>query len=124
MSVDVKSVQRGESKLLFEVSKSGKECAFLPARKFPEQDPKHFAPETLRREKAAELPEVSEPELVRHFVNLSKKNFSVDTHFYPLGSCTMKYNPKIHEDISGLSGFTTLHPMQSEGQAQGTLQIF
>ncbi|MEW6534462.1 MAG: aminomethyl-transferring glycine dehydrogenase subunit GcvPB [Candidatus Auribacterota bacterium] len=78
--------------------------------------------EHLRAKKAA-LPEVAELEIVRHFTRLSQKNFSVDTHFYPLGSCTMKYNPKFNEEISGLSGFSHVHPLQPQSTVQGTLRI-
>src|SRR3989338_5816636 len=124
MTVDLKIAQVSEAKLIFEKSKSGKEGLFLPERKFPEKDFSQLIPTSLQRKDSAELPEVTEPELVRHFVNLSKKNFSVDSHFYPLGSCTMKYNPKIHEDAASLEGFAWLHPAQAEDQIQGILQIF
>ena len=72
---------------------------------------------------APDLPELSEPDVVRHFVNLSHRNMSVDTHFYPLGSCTMKYNPKRHERLAGMPGLAGLHPHQRDEDAQGTLQI-
>jgi len=124
MSLDLKKTSKTDSRLLFEKSKPGKEGIFVPQRKFPEQDFTKIVSPDLQRKESSDLPEVSEPELVRHFVNLSKKNFSVDTHFYPLGSCTMKYNPKIHEDIAALDGFAWLHPLQSENQIQGTLEIF
>ncbi len=124
MSLDLKKITKSDSKLLFEKSKAGKEGIFVPQRKFPEKDFTQLIPADLQRKEPSDLPEVTEPELVRHFVNLSKKNFSVDTHFYPLGSCTMKYNPKIHEDIAALDGFAWLHPLQSEDQIQGMLQIF
>ncbi len=114
----------GESKLLLEKSRPGKAGTFLPKRKFQEFDFSRLIPEALQRAKPARLPEVTEPEIVRHFVNLSKKNFSVDSHFYPLGSCTMKYNPKIHEDMAALDGFAWLNPLQPEEQVQGMLQIF
>ncbi len=69
------------------------------------------------------LPEVSELDVVRHYMNLSKKNFCVDTHFYPLGSCTMKYNPKVNEKISSLEAFTSAHPYQAEEGVQGSLEV-
>ena len=72
---------------------------------------------------APDLPELTEPDVIRHFVNLSTLNMSVDTHFYPLGSCTMKYNPKRHERLAGLPGLIDLHPYQSEADSQGMLQI-
>lgn len=124
MSLDLKKTSCTDSQLLFEKSKTGKEGIFVPPRKFPEKDFTKIISSDLQRKEASDLPEVSEPELVRHFVNLSKKNFSVDTHFYPLGSCTMKYNPKIHEDMAALDGFAWLHPLQQEDQIQGMLQIF
>ena len=69
------------------------------------------------------LPEVSEPEVVQYFTTLSQLNFSIDTHFYPLGSCTMKYNPKINDDMAFLAGFAGIHPLQSTAQAQGALEL-
>ena len=72
----------------------------------------------------AALPELTEPEVVRHFVNLSKKNFSIDTHFYPLGSCSMKYNPKVNEWAAALPEFAAAHPLQPEETVQGWLRIF
>lgn len=70
-----------------------------------------------------ELPEVSELDVVRHFTRLSQLNFSIDTHFYPLGSCTMKYNPKINDEIAGFSGFAQIHPLQPVEQVQGALAV-
>lgn len=80
-------------------------------------------PENLKRIKSARLPQISEPQLIRHYNNLSKKNFGVDNGFYPLGSCTMKYNPKINEVISRLENFTNIHPYQDEEDIQGALQL-
>jgi glycine dehydrogenase subunit 2 len=77
--------------------------------------------ESIRQE--LRLPEVSEREAVQHFTRLSQLNFSVDTGFYPLGSCTMKYSPKLHEDLARLPGFTEIHPWQSESTVQGALQL-
>jgi len=113
-----------DSRLLFERSKRGKEAAMLPERAFPKEDLAANIPAKLLRKSEVDFPELSEPELVRYFVNLSKKNFSVDTHFYPLGSCTMKYNPKIHEDVAALSGFACVSPLQPEEEVQGVLRIF
>ena len=79
-----------------------------------------------RRSAAAsppQLPEVSEPELVRHYVNLSKRNFDLDTGFYPLGSCTMKHNPRLHERVAALPGHARLHPLQDPAHAQGALEL-
>jgi glycine dehydrogenase subunit 2 len=80
-------------------------------------------PTAARRATPAALPELAEPEVTRHFVNLSQLNYSVDTGFYPLGSCTMKYNPKINEWAARLPGFANLHPMAPDATAQGTLQL-
>jgi glycine dehydrogenase subunit 2 len=77
-------------------------------------------PDALREDLL--LPELSELDVVRHFTRLSQENFSIDTHFYPLGSCTMKYNPKIHDELASLPGFTDLHPFQPENQIQGALE--
>src|SRR4051794_1120928 len=77
----------------------------------------------LSRKVPAGLPEVSEPEAIRHYVRLSQLNFSIDTQFYPLGSCTMKHNPKINERVASLPGFASLHPYQEDEAAQGTLEL-
>ena len=80
-------------------------------------------PERFLRKNTAELPEVTELDVVRHFTRLSQLNYSVDTNFYPLGSCTMKYSPKVNEDVSRYDGFVNLHPYQNEEQCQGILRI-
>ena len=112
-----------ESKLSFEKSRSGRRGAKLPQNRLTKK-PAENIPDSLRRQKPPSLPELTEPEVVRHFVNLSKKNFSIDTHFYPLGSCTMKYNPKINEWAAAHPSFAAVHPLQPEETAQGWLQIF
>ncbi len=81
-------------------------------------------PTELQRQDAAPLPEVSEIEIVRHYTHLSQRNFGVDTGFYPLGSCTMKYNPKINEDMAALPGFAHIHPLQPESTTQGAIQLY
>jgi glycine dehydrogenase subunit 2 len=81
-------------------------------------------PATLLRGCDAELPEVSELDVVRHYTNLSNKNFGVDTGFYPLGSCTMKYNPKINEEVAGMAEFNNIHPLQDVESAQGALEVY
>ena len=98
-------------KLIFEISKPGRRGYSLPelCTKCPGAD---AIPAALRREKAPELPQASEPDVVRHYTNLSQMNFGVDTGFYPLGSCTMKYNPKINEEIAAMPAFAALHPLQ------------
>ncbi len=80
-------------------------------------------PAELRRAEPARLPEVSEPEIVRHYNRLSKRNFDLDTGFYPLGSCTMKHNPKLHERVAALPGHARLHPLQRPQAAQGALEL-
>ena len=113
-----------DSRLSFEKSRPGRRGAKLPVSRCLDTKPLEAVPEAFRRKRPLGFPELTEPEIVRHFVNLSKKNFSIDTHFYPLGSCTMKYNPKINEWAAALDGFAAVHPMQAEDSVQGTLQIF
>jgi glycine dehydrogenase subunit 2 len=105
--------------LLPDISQPGKIGCSLPALDVP---PAELPPRELLRQEL-ELPEVSEVELIRYFTALSKLNYGVDTGFYPLGSCTMKYNPKWHEDIARLAGFASIHPLQPEGSVQGALQL-
>ncbi len=83
----------------------------------------YYLPQHLLRAKAPKLPQISEFDTVRHFTNLSRLNYCLDTHFYPLGSCTMKYNPKAYDLLSGLENFTALHPFTSQDAAQGTLEV-
>ena len=110
-------------KLIFELSKEGRKGYSLPENEFDKTALKNI-PEVLRRETAAELPEVSELEVVRHYTNISSKNFGVDTGFYPLGSCTMKYNPKINEVLAAHPSFVNLHPLQEEDTVQGALELY
>lgn len=110
-----------ETPVVFELDGKGRRAVLPPQKTVP--DPAAALPERHLRKKKPALPELSQPQVVRHFTNLSRKNFSVDTCFYPLGSCTMKYNPKINEDMASLEGFTTLHPFQDEDHTQGILQI-
>jgi glycine dehydrogenase subunit 2 len=105
--------------LLPGISQPGKIGCSLPALDVP---PAELPPRELLRQEL-ELPEVSEVELMRYFTALSKLNYGVDTGFYPLGSCTMKYNPKWHEDIAKLAGFASIHPLQPEESVQGALQL-
>lgn len=111
------------TQLLFELSVSGRRAAVFPASDVPDQPLESLIPREQLAADAPPLPELTEPEVVRHFVNLSTKNMSVDTHFYPLGSCTMKYNPKRHERLSSLPGIVDLHPYQSEQDQQGMLEL-
>lgn len=110
-------------KLIFELSRPGRTGYDLPKNEF-DTCAICGLPENLRRQEAPELPEVAELEVVRHFTNLSNKNFGVDTGFYPLGSCTMKYNPKINEEIAAMPEFAGLHPMQNAETAQGALELY
>jgi len=114
---------RSYDKLIFEVSKAGRKAYSLPECDVPELELGSIMPEEMLRSSEVELPEVSEVDAVRHFTLLSNKNFGVDTGFYPLGSCTMKYNPKINEDTAALTGFTGMHPYQPVETAQGSLQL-
>jgi glycine dehydrogenase subunit 2 len=107
-------------KLIYEKSQPGRRASAIPR---PEGVSPADVPEELRRKEAPRLPEVPEFELVRHFTELSSRNFGVDTGFYPLGSCTMKYNPRVNERIVGLPGFAALHPLQEEDGAQGALEL-
>jgi glycine dehydrogenase subunit 2 len=106
-------------KLIFEKSQSGRRGGELP--RYDVAPAK--VPEELRRETAPRLPELAEPEIVRHFTELSTRNFGIDTGFYPLGSCTMKYNPRVNERLAMLPGFRDLHPYQDEEASQGALEL-
>jgi glycine dehydrogenase subunit 2 len=108
---------------IFERSRAGRRAFVAPACDVPEVPVEELLPASARRERPAELPEVSEPEIVRHFNTLSKKNFDLDTGFYPLGSCTMKHNPKLHERLAALPGHARLHPLQDPEHAQGALEL-
>jgi glycine dehydrogenase subunit 2 len=111
-------------KLIFEKGASGRRAATLPELDVPAvRSLESLIPAEYLRAEPAPLPEVSEIEVVRHFTHLSQRNFGVDAGFYPLGSCTMKYNPKLNEDIAGLPGFARLHPLEHESMAQGAIQI-
>ena len=106
------------AELIFNLSKEGK-CAFsLPQS----QVPSYEIDEMYTRKDDAQLPQVSEVDVIRHFTNISRRNYGVDQGFYPLGSCTMKYNPKLNEDVAKLPGLNSLHPYQPEYQVQGALE--
>src|SRR5439155_3745070 len=105
--------------LIFELSSPGRKGFSLPEvdmDEAPALDSKY-----LREE--LEWPEVSEIDVMRHFVRLSQKNYSIDTNMYPLGSCTMKYNPKLHEDVAIMPGWAQIHPYQPEDTVQGALRV-
>lgn len=108
---------------LFEMSAPGRRAAMLPASDVPEQDLQSLLPAGVLAESLPPLPELAEGDVVRHFVNLSTLNMCVDTHFYPLGSCTMKYNPKRHERLARTHGLGDLHPYATVQDSQGMLQI-
>ncbi|MGE5676451.1 MAG: aminomethyl-transferring glycine dehydrogenase subunit GcvPB, partial [Pseudomonadota bacterium] len=110
-------------KLIFEVSSEGRRAYSLPPCDVPETDLGELIPEAFMRNTDTVLPEVSEVDVIRHYTNLSNKNYGVDTGFYPLGSCTMKYNPKINEDMAALDGFSNIHPLQPVETAQGALEL-
>src|SRR6266446_5140622 len=115
--------QLAYDRLIFELSSPDRMAYSLPELDVPVEDVRARLPQgALRREPPA-LPEVSELDLVRHYSRLSQLNYGVDTHFYPLGSCTMKYNPRINEDMARLAGFARLHPLATEALAQGALQL-
>ena len=105
------------SELIFEKSREGRRCSHIPSTSI-----KYDIPQEYLRKEEPKLAEVPEVELVRHYINLSRKAFGVDNGFYPLGSCTMKYNPKIDEDAASLDGFRNVHPLQDENSVQGCLE--
>ena len=105
--------------LIFELSKEGRKGYSLPKNNYGDYE----IPASMRRAADAELPECDELTVVRHYTNLSNNNFGVDTGFYPLGSCTMKYNPKIDEEMAALPQFQNLHPSQPAGTAKGALAL-
>ncbi len=109
--------------LIFEKSKPGRKAYSLPELDVPKKENHDLLPNWATRKQHASLPEVSEVDLVRHYTELSRRNFGVDQGFYPLGSCTMKYNPKVNEDVAALSGFNNIHPYQPEELVQGALQL-
>jgi glycine dehydrogenase subunit 2 len=113
--------QRERATTLLEKGAPGRRAFRAPALDVPRVE--GLIPEHLRRAEPPRLPEASEPEIVRHFVNLSKRNFDLDSGFYPLGSCTMKHNPRLHERVAALPGHARLHPLQDPRRAQGALEL-
>jgi glycine dehydrogenase subunit 2 len=110
--------------LLFELSRAGRRCHRLPAADVLRDTPvSQLIPAEHLADRPPPLPELGESDLIRHYTNLSARNMSIDTNFYPLGSCTMKYNPKRHERLAALPGFANLHPLQDDSTAQGMLQL-
>ena len=116
-------MMREYDKLIFELSKPGRKAYKLPPLDVEDTKLSDFIPEEMLSTGEINFPEVSELDVVRHYTNLSNKNYGVDTGLYPLGSCTMKYNPKINEDTASLDGFINVHPYQSADCNQGSLQL-
>jgi glycine dehydrogenase subunit 2 len=110
-------------KLVFELSQPGRTAYRLPACDVPVVEMSSLLPEGYLTEEEMILPEISEVDVVRHYTNLSMLNYGLDRGFYPLGSCTMKYNPKINEDMAGLEGFRDIHPLQPIEEVQGALEM-
>ncbi len=115
--------QADDTLTIYERSKPGRRAFTAPELDVPERPLEELIPAHLRRAEPPRLPEVAEPEIVRHYNRLSKRNFDLDTGFYPLGSCTMKHNPKLHERIASLPGHAALHPFQDPLRAQGALEL-
>ncbi|WP_164102913.1 aminomethyl-transferring glycine dehydrogenase subunit GcvPB [Candidatus Laterigemmans baculatus] len=111
------------TKLLFELSRPGRRAHRLPPLDVPAEPLESLLPSEALADAPPPLPELAEGDVVRHFTNLSTLNMSVDTHFYPLGSCTMKYNPKRNERLASLSGLVDVHPLQEDASIQGLLQM-
>src|SRR4051794_37707539 len=115
--------QRDPVVTIFERSVEGRRAAVMPAADVPETPLDELIPAKLLRERPAELPEVSEPEIVRHYNRISRRNFDLDSGPYPLGSCTMKHNPRLNERVAALPGHARLHPAQDPKRAQGALEL-
>ncbi len=112
-----------QEKLIFEQTRNGLIGVIPPDNNFKDSVKKESIPGKFKRKSPLNLPSLSQPDIVRHYTRLSNLSFCVDSNFYPLGSCTMKYNPKINETLSSLDGFTSLHPCQENETFQGMLQI-
>jgi glycine dehydrogenase subunit 2 len=115
-------VNREEEPLIFKKSVAGRRGYSLPGLDVPAEDVRKLIPAEMLREEL-DLPELTELDVVRHFTRLSRKNFSVDTEFYPLGSCTMKYNPKVNEEAARFPGLAEVHPLQEAAESQGMLEL-
>ncbi|MDQ3103542.1 MAG: aminomethyl-transferring glycine dehydrogenase subunit GcvPB [Actinomycetota bacterium] len=116
-------MQRDRAVTIYERSVEGRRAAAIPAAGVPEVPLDQLLPTRLRRSEPARLPEVSEPEIVRHYNRISRRNFDLDSGIYPLGSCTMKHNPRINERVAALPGHARLHPAQDPSRAQGALEL-
>ena len=116
-------MQRDHATTIFQKGAAGRRAFVCPDVDVPAVDVAALLPERFRRSQPPRLPEVSEPEIVRHYVGISKRNFDLDSGFYPLGSCTMKHNPRLHERVAALPGHARLHPLQDPERAQGALEL-
>ena len=116
-------MQRDRATTIYERSVEGRRAATMPETGVDERPIDELIPKNLLRDKPPELPEVSEPEIVRHYNRISRRNFDLDTGFYPLGSCTMKHNPRLNERVAALPGHARLHPAQEPKRAQGALEL-
>lgn len=116
-------MHKEDQALIFEMTKEGRVGYSLPELDVPEVSLDELLPETFQREEPADLPEVSELDIMRHYTALSNRNHGIDSGFYPLGSCTMKYNPKINESVARYPGFAHIHPLQDESTVQGAMEL-
>ncbi len=116
-------LQRQHATTIFQKGAPGRRAFMCPELDVPDVDAETLLPARFRRSEGPRLPEVSEPEIVRHYVGISKRNFDLDSGFYPLGSCTMKHNPRLHERAAALPGHARLHPLQDPERAQGALEL-
>jgi glycine dehydrogenase subunit 2 len=116
-------MQRERARTIYEKSKPGRRAAVLPDAGVPAKPLEELIPANLLRSEPPRLPEIAEPEIVRHYNKLSRRNFDLDSGFYPLGSCTMKHNPRLNERVAALPGHARLHPAQDPRQAQGALEL-